>query len=143
MSVSVTSPIDDSVRFDGVITGVRDPRRLKVVADADLRGSLDDPDLDAVVATLRLACASPIVVVNIVSADRQTSSPARKPDLYGYGAKVRSGVKELCMWVRDLFSRALKSKRKGGGASAEGTVTFAPSGRIRSQALLKERPPRE
>ena len=91
VTVSVTSPIDDSDLFEGVITGVRDPRRLKVVADADLRGSMADPDLDAVVATLRLACAAPIVVVNIVSADRQT-----------YAAEV--GVGAECTSVPDALS---------------------------------------
>ena len=84
-------PIDDSDRFVGVITGVRDPRRLKVVADADLQGFLADPDLDAVVATLRLACASPMVVVNIVSADRQT-----------YAAEV--GVGAECTSIPDALS---------------------------------------
>jgi len=91
MAVSVTSSIDDLDRVDGVITGVRDPRRLKAVADADLGGHLGDPDLDAVVATLRLACASPIVVVNIVSANRQT-----------YAAEV--GVGAACTSVPDALS---------------------------------------
>jgi diguanylate cyclase (GGDEF)-like protein len=85
MAVSVTSSIDDSDPIDGVITGVRDPRRLKAVADADLAGHLGDPDLDAVVATLRLACESPIVVVNIVGADLQTYAA-----LVGAGAPCNS-----------------------------------------------------
>lgn len=82
---------DDSDLLDGAITGVRDPRRLKAVADADLGGHLGDPDLDAVVAILRLACEAPIVVVNIVSADQQT-----------YAAEV--GVGAPCTSVPDRLS---------------------------------------
>ncbi|MEO6143872.1 MAG: sensor domain-containing diguanylate cyclase [Dermatophilaceae bacterium] len=91
MAVSVTSSIDDLDPLDGVITGVRDPRRLKAVADADLAGHLGDPDLEAVVATLRLASESPIVVVNIVSSDLQT-----------YAAEV--GVGAPCTSVPDALS---------------------------------------
>ncbi|MEO6145195.1 MAG: diguanylate cyclase [Dermatophilaceae bacterium] len=91
MAVSVTSSIDDFDLFDGVITGVRDPRRLKAVADAHLSGHLGDPDLDAVVATLRLACGAPIAVVNIVTADQQT-----------YAAEV--GVGAPCTSVPDELS---------------------------------------
>ena len=91
MAVSVTSSIDDSDPIDGVITGVRDPRRLKAVADADLAGHLGDPDLDAVVATLRLACQSSIVVVNIVGVGLQT-----------YAAEV--GVGAPCTSVPDGLS---------------------------------------
>lgn len=87
----MTSSLDDSDSIDGVITGVRDPRRLKAVADADLAAHLGDPDLDAVVATLRLACDSPIVVVNIVGADQQT-----------YAAEV--GVGSPCTSVPDALS---------------------------------------
>jgi len=87
----VTSSSDDLDLIDGVITGVGDPRRLKAVADADLGGHLGDPDLDAVVVTLRLACESPIVVVNIVSAGRQT-----------YAAEV--GVGAPCTSVPDALS---------------------------------------
>lgn len=56
----------------GPITGVRNPQRLRAVAEAELYGHLADRDLDAVVATLRLACRVPIAVVNIVTADVQT-----------------------------------------------------------------------
>jgi diguanylate cyclase (GGDEF)-like protein len=73
------------------VTGVRDPRRLKAVADADLHGHMGDPDLDAVVATLWLASQSPIVVVNIVEEDRQT-----------YAAEV--GVGSPCTFVTDAVS---------------------------------------
>ena len=73
------------------ITGVRDPRRLQVIADADLSGHLGDPDLDAVVETLRLASRSPIAVVNIVTADLQT-----------YPAEV--GVGAACTSVPDGLS---------------------------------------
>ena len=74
-----------------LITGVRDPRRLRAVAEADLPGHLGDPDLDAVVGTLRLASGSPIAVVNIVTADLQT-----------YPAEV--GVGAACTSVPDGLS---------------------------------------
>ncbi len=73
------------------LTGVRDPRRLKAVADANLSGHLGDPDLDAVVATLQLASKSPMVVVNIVSGDLQT-----------YAAEIGVGVP--CTSVPDALS---------------------------------------
>jgi diguanylate cyclase (GGDEF)-like protein len=73
------------------ITGVRDARRLRAVAEADLPGHLGDPDLDAVVETLRLASGSPIAVVNIVTADVQT-----------YPAEV--GVGAACTSVPDALS---------------------------------------
>ena len=72
-------------------TGVRDPARLRVVADADLSGHLGDPGLDAVVATLKVACGVPIAVVNIVTADTQT-----------YAAEVGVGVP--CTNVADGLS---------------------------------------
>ncbi|WP_148040119.1 sensor domain-containing diguanylate cyclase [Cryobacterium tepidiphilum] len=90
MTLSVTSPLNDSDE-DDVITGVRDARRLKAVADADLHGHMADLDLDAVVATLRLACASPIVVVNIVGPDQQT-----------YAAET--GIGAECTSVPDTLS---------------------------------------
>jgi diguanylate cyclase (GGDEF)-like protein len=74
-----------------LVTGVRDPGRLKAVADAELAGHLGDPELDAVVATLRLACAVPIAVVNIVSANQQT-----------YPAEV--GIGAPCTTVPDELS---------------------------------------
>ncbi len=73
------------------IKGVRDPRRLKAVAEAELAGNLGDPDLDAVVATLRLASGSTMAVVNIVTADLQT-----------YPAEV--GVGAACTTVADGLS---------------------------------------
>jgi diguanylate cyclase (GGDEF)-like protein len=60
------------------------------VADAELRGHLGDGDLDAVVATLRLACDVPIAVVNIVSANQQTY-----PAEVGVGAPCTSVPDEL------------------------------------------------
>ena len=77
----MTSSFDDSDLFEGVVTGVRHPRRLKAVADADLAGHAGDPDLDAVVATLSLACSAPMAVVNLISGHRQT-----------YAAEVGFGV---------------------------------------------------
>lgn len=116
MAVSVTSSINDSDPIDGVITGVRDPRRLKAVADADLAGHLGDPDLDAVVATLRLACESPIVVVNIVGADRQTyaaefgaGAPCTSvPDGLSFCAEVVDTGR--AMTVSDAAAHAVYSK---------------------------------
>ena len=54
------------------ITGVRTETRLRAVADAHLEGHLMDQGLDAVVATLHIACDVPIAVVNIVTVDLQT-----------------------------------------------------------------------
>ena len=73
------------------IRGVRNPARLKAVADAELHGHLSDPDLDAVVGTLRLACAVPMAVINIVTANLQT-----------YPAEV--GVGAPCTQVPDTVS---------------------------------------
>jgi len=53
------------------VIGVRNPERLRVVAEAELLGHLGDPDLDAVVGTLRLACGVPIAVINIVRSNVQ------------------------------------------------------------------------
>jgi diguanylate cyclase (GGDEF)-like protein len=116
MAVSVTSSLSDSDLFDGVITGVGDPRRLKAVADADLGGHLGDPDLDAVVATLRLACESPIVVVNIVSVDLQT-----------YAAEV--GVGAPCTSVPDPLSFCAEVVNTGRAM----TVTDAAAHAVYSQ----------
>lgn len=54
------------------IIGVDNPQRLRAVAEAELRGHLGDPDLDAVVGTLRVACGVPIAVINIVTSNLQT-----------------------------------------------------------------------
>lgn len=74
-----------------LIGGVSDPRRLAAVASAELHGHLDDEDLDAVVGTLRIACAVPMAVVNIVS-----------PGLQTYAAEV--GVGAACTSVPDAVS---------------------------------------
>ncbi|MDH6237265.1 sensor domain-containing diguanylate cyclase [Cryobacterium sp. CG_9.6] len=71
MAAAVDLSAQEAVLPDAVITGVRDPRRMKAVVEADLERTAET-DLDAVIATLRLACAVPVVVVNIVTADRQT-----------------------------------------------------------------------
>jgi diguanylate cyclase (GGDEF)-like protein len=88
MVVSVASSLADSERFDGVITGVRDPRRLKGVVDAGLDGHLGDPDLDAVVATLRLACAAPIVVVTYAAEVGVGAACTSVPDALSFCAEV-------------------------------------------------------
>lgn len=72
------------------IRGVRDPRRLAAVIDAELRGHLDDRDLNAVVSTLRIACSVPIAVVNIVTENLQTY-----PAEVGVGAPCTSVPDEL------------------------------------------------
>ena len=73
------------------ITGVRTEGRLRAVADAHLEGHLGDQGLDAVVATLHIACRVPIAVVNIVTVDLQT-----------YPAEV--GVGAPCTMVADQLS---------------------------------------
>jgi len=89
--VAVTSSSADSDPTGAPMTGVRDPRRLRAVAEAQLSGHLGDPDLNAVVETLRLASGSTIAVVNIVTADLQT-----------YPAEV--GVGAACTSVPDGLS---------------------------------------
>ncbi|HZG94387.1 MAG TPA: sensor domain-containing diguanylate cyclase [Mycobacteriales bacterium] len=54
------------------LVGVPDPVRLAVVADAARPGRFSDPDLDAVVATLRIALRVPLAVVDIVTPGVQT-----------------------------------------------------------------------
>lgn len=76
---------------EAAVTGVGNPQRLLAVADAELQGHQADGDLDAVVATLRLACAVPIAVINIVSENLQT-----------YPAEV--GVGAPCTSVPDGLS---------------------------------------
>ena len=73
------------------ISGVRTESRLRAVADARLEGHLGDQGLDAVVATLHIACRVPIAVVNIVTVDLQT-----------YPAEV--GVGAPCTMVSDQLS---------------------------------------
>ncbi len=75
----------------GPVTGVGDPRRLAAVAAAELQGHAGDRDLDAVVATLQLACHVPIAVVNLV-----------RPGLQTYAAEV--GVGAPCTNVPDTLS---------------------------------------
>jgi len=72
------------------ITGVRNETRLRAVADAKIQGHLDDQGLDAVVATLHIACRVPIAVVNIVTVDLQTY-----PAEVGVGAPCTMVVDEL------------------------------------------------
>lgn len=98
------------------ITGVRDPRRLAAVAAAELQGHLGDPDLNAVVATLRIACDVPIAVVNIVGPDLQTyaaevgvGAPCTSvPDALSFCAEVVDSGKPLA--VTDAGSHAVYSK---------------------------------
>ena len=73
------------------ITGVRTASRLRAVAEAELDGHLGDQGLDAVVATLQVACGVPMAVVNIVTVDLQT-----------YPAEV--GVGAPCTTVSDQLS---------------------------------------
>jgi len=73
------------------ITGVHDARRLRAVAEAKLEGHLGDQGLDAVVATLHVACNVPMAVVNIVTVDMQT-----------YPAEV--GVGASCTTIDDALS---------------------------------------
>lgn len=73
------------------ITGVRTASRLRAVAEAELDGHLGDQGLDAVVATLHVACGVPIAVVNIVTAGLQT-----------YPAEV--GIGAPCSMVPDQLS---------------------------------------
>jgi diguanylate cyclase (GGDEF)-like protein len=84
-------PNESAAHTRGPVTGVRDARRLRAVAEAGLEGHLGDQGLDAVVATLHIACTVPIAVVNIVTADMQT-----------YPAEV--GVDAPCATVADELS---------------------------------------
>ena len=87
--------LHDELRFDmsasPLVTGVRNASRLRAVAEAELHGHLGDHGLDAVVATLHVACTVPIAVVNIVTVDMQT-----------YPAEV--GVGAPCTTVSDELS---------------------------------------
>lgn len=78
-------------RVAAPVTGVANAGRLRAVAAAELGGHLRDQGLDAVVATLRVACGVPIAVVNIVTVDLQT-----------YPAEV--GVGAPCSTVTDELS---------------------------------------
>lgn len=73
------------------VGGVSDPLRLAAVARAELHGHLEDRDLDAVVATLRLGCDVPMAVINVVTENLQT-----------YAAEV--GVGTPCTRVPDGLS---------------------------------------
>lgn len=151
MAVSVTSSIDDVDLFEGVITGVCDPRRLKAVADADLGGHLGDPDLDAVVATLRLACESPIVVVNIVSAGRQTyaaevgvGAPCTSvPDALSFCAEVVDTGR--AMTVADAAAHAIYSQNPmvlGGVIGAYAGVPLVDNGMVLGSVAIFDDHPR-
>lgn len=74
-----------------LIVGVGNTQRLHAVAEAELRGHLGDPDLDAIVGTLRLACDVPIPVINIIQSNLQT-----------YPAEV--GIGAPCTEVPDELS---------------------------------------
>jgi diguanylate cyclase (GGDEF)-like protein len=81
-------------RFDAAARhaiGVANPDRLTAVANAELRGHLGDPDLNAIVETLRLACRVPIAFINIVTENLQT-----------YPAEV--GIGAACTSVPDAVS---------------------------------------
>jgi diguanylate cyclase (GGDEF)-like protein len=83
------------------IGGVTDARRLSAVVRAELRGHLDDADLDAVVGTLRIACGVPIAVVNIVTHDLQTY-----PAEVGVGAPCTAVPDELSFCAEVVDTRA-------------------------------------
>jgi diguanylate cyclase (GGDEF)-like protein len=82
--------LSSSVDATGPVTGVRNPSRLRAVAEAKLEGHLGDQGLDAVVATLHVACDVPIAVVNIVTVDMQTY-----PAEVGVGASCGTVTDEL------------------------------------------------
>ncbi len=152
LTMSVTSPVNHSDRFDDVVTGVRDARRLKAVADADLRGHVADPDLDAVVATLRLACASPIVVVNIVSADRQTYAAeagigaecTTVPDALSFCAEVVDTGEALT--VSDAAAHPVYSQNpmvRSGGIGSYAGVPLIDNGVVMGSVAISDRKARE
>ncbi len=85
----MTLPGREAARPPG--TGVLNAERLRRVSEAELEGHLGDPDLNAVVATLRIACDVPMAVVNIVWQNRQV-----------YPAEV--GVGAPCSLVPDALS---------------------------------------
>jgi len=72
------------------LIGVGNARRLQAVREAELIGHLGDLGLDAVVATLGLACTVPMAVVNIVTPNQQTY-----PAEIGVGAPCTSVPDEL------------------------------------------------
>ncbi len=80
-----------SQRGPTAVNGVRDPRRLLAVADAERSGRLGGQGFNAVVATLNIACGVPMAVVNIVGSDLQT-----------YAAEI--GVGAPCTSVSDGMS---------------------------------------
>ena len=88
---SMLGPTGGQPDGPGPITGVRTASRLRAVVEAELDGHLGDQGLDAVVATLQIACDVPIAVVNVVTADLQT-----------YPAEV--GVGSPCTTVPDTLS---------------------------------------
>lgn len=144
-STAVASPAD------GVVTGVRDPRRLKAVADADLAGHMGDADLDAVVATLRLASQSPIVVVNIVGEDRQTyaaevgvGSPCTTvPDELSFCAEVVESGRELT--VSDAAAHAVYSRNpmvRGGVIGSYAGVPLVDDGVVLGSVAIFDDHPR-
>jgi diguanylate cyclase (GGDEF)-like protein len=94
MVISESLVVMGLTRFDAAAPhaiGVVNPDRLSAVANAELRGHLGDPDLNAIVETLRLACRVPIAFINIVTENLQT-----------YPAEVGMGAP--CTSVPDALS---------------------------------------
>ena len=89
--MSPTVNTDHQAPTADLLIGVGNPQRLQAVATAELRGHLDDADLDAVVGTLQLACAVPMAAINIVTSNLQT-----------YTAEV--GLGEPCSQIPDGLS---------------------------------------
>ena len=83
------------------IGGVRDYRRLDAVAQAELAGHMGDPALNAIVATLRIACRVPIAVVNVVAENLQTY-----PAEVGVGAPCTTVPDDLSFCAEVVESRA-------------------------------------
>jgi GAF domain-containing protein len=83
------------------VGGVRDFRRLDAVAQAELAGHLGDPALNAIVATLRIACRVPIAVINVVTQDLQTY-----PAEVGVGAPCTTVPDEVSFCAHVVETRA-------------------------------------
>jgi diguanylate cyclase (GGDEF)-like protein len=114
------------------VAGVRNPRRLRAVAEAKLEGHLGDQGLDAVVATLHVACNVPIAVINIVTADMQTY-----PAEVGVGAPCTTFVDELSfcasvvergvsLTIRDASTHPVFSRNSSVMAGAIGAYAGEP-----------------
>ena len=104
------------------VGGVRNPLRLAAVARAELHGHLGDPDLNSIVATLRIACRVPIAVINIVEQNRQT-----------YPAEV--GVGAPCTTVPDQLSfcaEVVETKRTLAVSDATAHPIYADNPMVRT-----------